>query len=40
VSFLDFSLKFSTKVNIFFIYYIQEKNNHFEFTVDPEGNVL
>lgn len=38
--FIIFSLKFRGNVGVHFIYYLQEKQNHFEFSIDPSGNIL
>lgn len=38
--FISFVWNFNKNVDITFLYYIQEKDEHFEFTIDPYGNVL
>ncbi|MDD2907742.1 MAG: radical SAM protein [Candidatus Gracilibacteria bacterium] len=40
ISFINFVLKFKYILNLEFIYYIQEKSNHFEFTINPDGSIL
>jgi len=40
ISFINYVFKFKNILNIEFIYYIQEKNNHFEFTINPDWSIL
>lgn len=40
ITFINYVFKFKNILNIEFIYYIQEKNNHFEFTINPDGSIL
>jgi hypothetical protein len=40
LEFIQLVETFSNKLNLNYLYYIQEKNWHFEFTIDPNWNVL
>jgi len=40
IRFITMVMTYKNNINLTFLYYIQEKNNHFEFTIDPHGNVL
>jgi organic radical activating enzyme len=40
LNFINYCEIIWNNINLNFIYYIQEKNNHFEITIDPHWNVL
>lgn len=40
IKFANYLLNFKDRLNIEFIYYLQEKDYHFEFTIDPKWNIL
>jgi len=40
IKFINFVKRYTKIVKVEFLYYIQEKNQDFEFTIDPKGNIL
>jgi transcription initiation factor TFIIIB Brf1 subunit/transcription initiation factor TFIIB len=40
LEFIQFVETFSSKLNLSYLYYLQEKSWHFEFTIDPNWDIL